>query len=293
MTEELVGPGVTRVEKITTTMATDGKEAMENVKVNIKRPLKYVYDMPGFLVKKRHDQKLALVGGGPSLAKSIEELDGSFEVIVACGSSHDYLRNKARIPHWAVLCDPDPLSLQYLKRPHPAVQYMIATHCAPRLFDYLKPYPQVAMWHCFSENHDEYNEIQPGFKAIGGGCTVGLRSLSIALLFGYSNIHFFGFDSCVGESDKPYAYDLVEDDKTVGQLHKIRIGADTPGEKVYICQGYHLAQAANFKDLYRLHNDKFTPTFHGGGMMSDLYDLIKAEEAKVIIEQQAVKVANG
>jgi len=47
------------------------------------------------------------------------------------------------------------------------------------------------------------------------------------------------------------------------------MGADTPGDKVYTCQGYHLAQAANFKDLYALHHDKFTPTFHGGGMISD------------------------
>ena len=104
-------------------------------------------------------------------------------------------------------------------------------------------------------------------------------------MFGYTNIHFFGFDSCI-KNDKYYAYDLnsqkelegIKGEK--GNIFRIKPGFDQPGETEYTVVGYQLAQVQHFKDFYIAYKQFFTPTFHGEGLLKRTYELILEDIAR-------------
>jgi hypothetical protein len=139
------------------------------------------------------------------------------------------------------------------------------------------------MWHCYSEADKEVLQAhEPNFFGIGGGCTIGLRSISMAVMLGYNNIHFFGFDSCLADDDqRSHAYDLStqeEKDGLIGEggkIYSVRMGLGGPDGKKYRCMGYQLAQMHHFNQLYSTHAHIFTPTFHGGGMLAESYEHLK------------------
>ena len=142
------------------------------------------------------------------------------------------------------------------------------------------------MWHCASQADAPFiDKLEPGFFGVGGGCTVGLRSINIALMFGYTNQHYWGFDSCLDENGADHAYALSTEQEKLGligengKIHRVRIGDNLPTSKVYHCMGYQLAQMQHFKQHYEAFGHMFTPTFHGEGVLPDLMKIMrKAKE---------------
>jgi hypothetical protein len=210
-----------------------------------------------------------------------------FTTIIACGSSHDWLQQKSpRIPTYATFCDPDPVMANYIRNPNHKTKYLVSSHCNSAVFDALEGY-DVTMWHCWpvgngdQEAKEFLQEHTPGWVGIGGGCTVGLRSLTIALMMGYSNIHFFGFDSCMGITDNDHhAYSFTDDTKEfIGDIYNIKIGMGPsyPKPREYRVAGYQLAQADHYKQMLQAFGHLFTSTFHGSGLIADLQDLINIE----------------
>jgi hypothetical protein len=186
------------------------------------------------------------------------------------------------IPTYAVNCDPSPISAGYFTKPDTETKYLMASNTDKKTMEALNGH-QIIMWHCHSDEvakkifelgYDKYD-------AIGGGCTVGLRSISLALCMGYSNLHFFGFDSCMSEDGEyHHAYDwadLGEEENLIDKTYKIQLGPSNGPEtdKYYHVAGYQLAQLDNFKQFYLSNRQYFIPTFHGGGALSDYFDLIK------------------
>ena len=200
--------------------------------------------------------------------------------VIACGSAHDWCIDNGIIPSYATMVDPDPISINYISKPNPDTIYLIASQCHPCVFDKLSDY-KVAMWHCYGEYLKEFLDAnEPGYVGVGGGCTIGLRSISIAILLGYTNLHFFGFDSCLGSNDIGHAYALSTENEYKGligengKIHVVRLGLDGPGEKVYRCMGYQLAQMDHFIKLYDSFRQYFTPTFHGGGLLAHCVEIM-------------------
>ena len=237
---------------------------LENVRINTKQPVQWLYDRPDW--KKLKDVPCALLGGGPSIKQEISNIANFEGTTFICGSSHDYIMENWLVPDFCVVCDPDPIMADYITKPSHAVTYLIATQCDPCLFERLKGY-KVYKWHCYNNEFDKMKEIDPEFQAVGGGCTVGLRTLSLAMMFGYRDIHFWGFDSCLGTNKEHHAYDFVAGEET-GDIIEVKL--DPHSDKTYYCIGYQMAQAQHFKDFYEFYNDCFTPTFHGTGLLPDL-----------------------
>lgn len=266
--------------KVSTIAATPSTVSLDKIKKNIAK-----YKYPRFHelkeFKKLNKEKIALVGGGPSIENTLKELR-EFKNIVACGSSHNYLVNNNIIPTYATICDPDPISANYYTNPQKGCNYLIATACDEKVFNILNGY-QITMWHCYSDDTlKELVKIEPNVQAIGGGCTVGLRSLSIALMLGYSDIHFFGFDSCLGVNDKHHAYDFTDEQEQLGEIYKVKFGMyNGIEEKEYRCAGYQLAQADNFHNFYKEFSNMFVPTFHGEGLLPDYMRVIMKEDQRI------------
>lgn len=271
--------GFVKLEEISTNAATPSTVTYENLKKNIKKGFSKLEDLPEYRKVKGHNNSIAIVGGGPSLKKHIHELK-DFKTILVCGSSHDYVVSEGFIPTYAAICDPDPISVNYYKNLQKETKYLISTGVDETLIDHFKD-NNLVLWHCHSQDYN-IEEIQKlenkEYHAASGGCTVGLRSISLSILLGYTNLHFFGFDSCLSE-EECHAYYVSEQEKiNFGKLYTVKLRdiskEDGPSDKKYVCVGYQMAQAHAFKDLYINFGKLFTPTFHGEGLLPDYWKVI-------------------
>ena len=283
MTIDAPVDGFARVASIDTHAATPADTSHANIIINCARGLPKFWELPDFNKPKRRGEAIALIGGGPSLKYTIGELH-QFKRSIACGSVHDYLIENGIIPEFASCCDPDPISRAYFQNPSRKVKYLLASICEPALFEHLAGY-DIHLWHSYSGDPnwlETMSKVEPGaWQNIAGGCTVGLRAISMAIMFGFTNIHFFGFDSCI-EDGAHHAYEYATADERMQQTYVIKTGKDAPGEKTFVCEGYQLAQAYHFKLFVTQHGHMFDATFHGGGLLADYYDSYKAGVANAL-----------
>jgi hypothetical protein len=279
---------------VTTTAAMPADESMANVRANVGRGHSWFHDQ--CLVKdidRVSNRRIALVGGGPSLKNTVGELLDFTEVMV-CGSAHDWMmEHSPRIPEFCAVCDPDPVMANYLRHPNKDTTYLIASQCNPAVFEALKGY-NIIQWHCWpigtasEEDKDFLNECTPGWMAIGGGCTIGLRAISMVVMMGFDDLHFFGFDSCMTMENDHHAYPFTDPTKEfLGDVYDVRIGMgqlNGPEGKMYRVAGYQLAQAEHYKQTLMAFGGAFRPTFHGPGLLTDMQRMIDFETQRLTRE---------
>lgn len=274
---------------VSTTAATPSTKAIENIRKNIQLKLPRLHQLPEFMKIKGKDKSIALVGGGPSLKNHLDELR-QFKIIMCCGSPNDYLMENGIIPTYCVICDPDPVGLNYYKKLDTETKYLVATAVDPSMVAHFNGY-QTILWHCHSDDYlnkeiTGVDKLEDDYQAVGGGCTVGLRCLSMSLMFGYNNIHLFGFDSCLNAEDgdiAPYVYEVsTEKEKDQGVIYPVKAGdGNGPLTKTYYCVGYHLAQAEHFRSFCGNFFEYMIPTFHGKSLLADIYQFQKQEYIKL------------
>ena len=276
----------TKLKGVTTHTATSKETSVNYIIDNIRRKLPRVQQLPQFMQVKGPNVPIILIGGGPSLKRpevvaELKELAAKYETF-ACGSSHDWCVVNGISPTYCAVVDSDPVTLNYLTKPQDKTVYMFASQCHPDLFKRFEN-NRVVLWHCAGQGSvQEIENLEPGAVWIGGGCTVGLRAINLSIILGYSNIHLFGFDSCLGEDSEDHAYPLTEDREIhgltgeSGQIYLVRMGVDAPTSKEYRCMGYQLAQLHNFQELYERYGCYFTPTVHGGGAIAAAVEIINS-----------------
>jgi hypothetical protein len=182
----------------------------------------------------------------------------------------------------------------YLRAPDKDTKYLISSHCNPAVFDALAGH-DVTMWHCWpigagdQAARDYLQSKSPGWVGVGGGCTVGLRSMTLALMMGFTEMHFFGFDSCMGSrEDEHHAYPFTDSTKEfIGEIYNLRIGMGAengPELREYRVCGYQLAQAEHYKHMYSAFGHLFKAVFHGPGLMTDMQAMIDAKIEQITRE---------
>lgn len=145
---------------------------------------------------------LACVGYGPSLNDTWRELR-QFPVIMSCSGATQFLLKRKIVPRWHVEVDPRPHKVQLIGKPHPKIEYLIASTCHPKVFDHLlNAKAKVTLWHVFDSTEEALRTLPASEWALTGGCSVGVRMLSLARFFGYTNLHIFGMDGSEGASGK-------------------------------------------------------------------------------------------
>lgn len=267
-----------RIDGCLVSTAVDTEIIVSQIKENTKLGLSNVSEMEEF----REQAPIAIVGGGPSLKDTIDELK-EYKLIMACGSVHDFLVQNNVAAKWCVLCDPDPLILNYLKLLHDDTKYLIASQCHPDVFARFKKHkdghgttyypPEHYIWHAGGENFDNKN-FGENQVVMGGGCTVGTRAIVMAHAFGYRNIHLFGFDSCLDNTYNHHSYPFDNPEvETVGNIIEIQLGgAHSPKFKV---AGYMMGQIFDFKRILEVYGKNTRFTVHGEGALKYLMDLGK------------------
>ena len=142
----------------------------------------------------------AIVCFGPSLNDTWEKVK-DFEHIFSCSGSHKFLLEHGIVPEFHVEVDPRAHKVALIGSPHKDVEYLIASTCHPAVFDLLEGY-KVTLWHVFDNAEDGLRTLPRGEWALTGGCGVGLRAMTIARFFGFTDQHIFGMDGNSGPTGR-------------------------------------------------------------------------------------------
>jgi 6-hydroxymethylpterin diphosphokinase MptE-like protein/methyltransferase family protein len=152
-------------------------------------------------VAEARTEPVAVVGFGASLQATWERVR-DFKYVITCSGSHRFLIDRGIVPTWHVEVDPRPHKVGLLGAPHPDVEYLPASACAPEYFAHLAGY-NVKLWHVFDSTDEGIRTLPPGEWAVTGGCDVGLRAMTIAAFFGFRDLHVFGLDGSAPAPDAP------------------------------------------------------------------------------------------
>lgn len=220
---------------------------------------------------------IAIVGGGPSLKKTIDELRNFKGAIMACGSAHDYLIEQGIELNYCIVLDPDPASALYLKRDGGKCRYLIASHVAPQTLFALEGKNVYLFGAGGTFEKDEFNPLP---IVMVGGRTVGTRGMGMALGLGFRDFHLFGFDSCL-EDDHVHAYEN-DDDKVFDELIRQSTRNVYCNGRKFKCASYMIGQAMDFQKFMSQWDDTVSVTVHGDGLISEI---MKAAEHETKIAQ--------
>lgn len=136
-----------------------------------------------------HGHTLSVAAGGPSLADTYHHLTGQ---IAAVNGSCGWLIDHGIVPNLCGVMDAGEHMADVITADR-RVRYLVAAVCDPSVFDKLKDC-HVTLW--FPTGFPGTREaIPPNQLLIGGGCTMGLRWLTLGHTLGFRRFELHGLDS--------------------------------------------------------------------------------------------------
>lgn len=237
---------------------------LANADLNLSR------DLPMFLPH-GEGEEVCIVGGGPSLPSILPSLRMKYQrgaKIWALNGAHDWLMDHAIMPNAMVVLDARPETAQFVARSSRIPTYYVAAQCDPSVFDALNGRKAV-MWVGYAPGIDlvaARHDDKP-VVIIGGGNTVGLKALCMAVICRFRSVHMYGFDSCYSVSHHAYSQPLNDGEQT--------IEVDAYGRK-FVCSGWMVRQAEDFQtDYINAINAGIKVTVHGDGLIPHIAKHLK------------------
>jgi hypothetical protein len=188
---------------------TEPDVLLGNVQRSVKRSL------PWFDFDESSQGSVCLVGGGPSLVDTIDQLKARHQngaKVWAMNGSYDYLQSQGIIPDLMVMLDDRPEKVRFVQNPQQSTTFYITSQCDDAVFDALEGY-KVVLVHANTPGVYELLEHEKArpVHLIGGFTTVGILSLILAKLQGFQRIFMFGLDSSYRDGEH-HAYKQESND---------------------------------------------------------------------------------
>lgn len=243
--------------------------ALGNMRENCKR------NIPWFVGSKPHKDTAIIVAGGPSLRAHLQAIKDHRQrgaKIIALNNVATYLNSEGITPDVLVVVDARPENIVFVRGE--AKRYLIASQCDSGLFDALEG-KDLHIWH--AGICDEVRDVfEPYWAthpcvAIGGGSTVGLRTINLAIVSGYQKLHLYGFDSSYTEEQHHAYKQALNDHEAVTEVYVPLL------DKTYLCAPWMARQASEFRDLAvpALKENGVKLFVHGSGLIPDIWNAIK------------------
>lgn len=218
--------------------------------------------------------RVCLVGGGPSLDETLDELRELYLAgakIVALNGALAWLVARNFKPSAVVVLDARPSTARFVAPNVPGCLYYVASQCDPAVFDAVEGRERVAVWHSLSPDNPEREMLDRFYGrghwlGVAGGTTVASRALSLLRASGYLRFDLFGVDSCWIDA-KHHAYDQVENQ--ADQRVQVSIQAGEAGEpQTFECAAWHVQQLEDFLQMIRVNGHQFRLNVHGRGLLA-------------------------
>lgn len=225
----------------------------EQIKVNSQRVKGRI--QPHYALR---SERIAVACFGPSLNETWAQIK-DFSYVISCSGSHRFLLERGIVPTWHLEVDPRKHKVTLMGAPHPEVEYLISSTCHPAVLDHLEGFT-VKLWHVFDTAEEGRRILPPGEWALTGGCSVGLRALTMARFLGFTDLHVFGMDGCDGPSGKHAAAHPNQAKDRFETVYK--------GKTYYTTPGFLEAARTTFHELDQMSDVR--ATFYGEGLVQDM-----------------------
>lgn len=243
------------------TCNTDDAELFANIAANSRAHKTWVERLVP------HDGHAVLVGGGPSLAENIGQIERRFglgQKIFALNGAAKFLNQHDLVPDYQVILDARPENAGLIGV---ASQYLISSQCHHSVFAALPKEP--ILWHPALEGIDAHiPEHAAAYTMIGIGSTVGLSAMALVYALGYRKLHLFGYDSSHRDTHG-HAYVQPMNDRD--PLCKVTLGG-----KTFTSSWTMTRQAERFPDACNALIDLgCTITLDGDGLMREVFEQMR------------------
>lgn len=147
------------------------------------------------------EKRINIVCFGPSLRKTWEKAVNGWPIATVSGA-HDFLIERGVIPDFHLDCDPRKHKVQYIRKPHKNVHYLMGTSAHPLAWELLKGH-KVTQWHMRQgpKTGEWIVKNDPGTLMFDGGSTVALQAIHVLGSQGYAKFNLFGLDGCFEGED--------------------------------------------------------------------------------------------
>jgi len=244
---------------------------VEQVTANVKYAATLPLETLTNVYMKPHEQSLAIIGGGPSLKLDIEEIRQKQQegtIIWALNNTFSYLIEREIYPDAHILLDAREENVAFVPEKTNATM-LYAYQCHPKVLNKGVEAGHVILWcpslpgmlECLQENN---------IKAalIGVGCSVGMKALGLAFLFGFKNVHLYGYDSSY-KNGRNHAYQQKLND---GE----RIIEVVCNGKRFSCAPWMAKQVQEFREnISDFVKKGMVFTVHGSGLLPYMASLME------------------
>lgn len=237
---------------------------LQNIALNIRRQL------PQHAPHEESPEHIAIVGGGWSLADTVDELrqlyfDGV--KIVALNGAANWLMERNLKPSVHIVMDARPENRPFVEHPVPRCKYFLASQCDAGLFEACEG-RDVRIFHVISSEAEEERKILDEFYnkrwvQVPGAGTVGIVALLLMRSLGFKFQHLFGIDSCYAPDGRHHSFPQPLND---GEGSAIFWCAG----KKFRCSAWQASQAQNFVSVVQHHGKLLNLSVHGDGLLSHI-----------------------
>jgi hypothetical protein len=245
----------------------------EGLLANIRHSIRLGY--PQIRPQPAQHDRVCLVGGGPSLESTFDELRDLYFAgakVVTVNGSYQWCLDRNIRPSAHVVLDARPENARFVNPAIPQCKYLIASQCAPETWAQMAGRPDVWIWHAVAGDNailkpelDAYYLGQ--WMPTPGGTTVIMRALLLLRAIGFLRFDLFGVDSCF-MGGKHHAYEQKENDVDKPHPFVVQPTGHPELARTFMCAGWHVKQLECFLQSIRLHGDKFLMNVHGDGLLA-------------------------
>ncbi len=228
-------------------------------------------------IRPQHPQmdRVCLVGGGPSLDDTLDELRELYfagaKVVTVNGAYHWCLERNIR-PSVQIVLDARASNARFVSPAVANCKYVVASQCAPETWAAVDGRPDVWIWHAAARDNETLRPVLDAFylqnwMPTPGGTTVIMRALSVLRALGFLRFDLFGVDSCFMGS-KHHAY--VQPENDVDKAFEVPVYPTGHPElaRTFTCAPWHLKQLECFLQHIRINGHTFVLNVHGDGLLA-------------------------
>lgn len=250
----------------------------EGIVSNINHSIRLGY--PQLYSQPMRNEKVCIVGGGPSLKETWPELMTELRAgakLMTLNGAYNYCVEQNLTPSATVVLDGRPSNSRFVTPILPECRYWIASQAHPDLWNELRDAKNVGIWHAVTNESESEsrtvldNYYKEQWHGVAGGTTVFTRAIGLARMLGYLRFEAFGIDSCFMGNDH-HAFPQPENESD--RPFKVTVSpTESPEDKkVFYTTPWMLKQAEDVMTLIQMLGDKFLINFHGEGLIAHMIE---------------------
>lgn len=220
-------------------------------------------------------ERIALVGGGPSLADTEGELVDLIHrgaKLVTLNGAYDWCRARNLRPSAQIVLDAREANARFVAADVPDCRYLLASQCHPAVFEAVADRANVWLWHAVAAREGPVAAALDAYylqrwTPIPGGTTVAMRALILLRTLGFLRFDLFGIDSCWLDGQ----HHAFEQPENAGdrQVRCTVAPSDRPDlARDFVCAPWHCQQLDDFLHTVRLRGQDFQLRVHGRGLLA-------------------------